>query len=161
MDAASGAGMTLYGRGGVDNAKLVAVLEDRHLVARGNGDDREQSALRLPAFGAAAGMIVGGLRIDPYFDRTFGAVTREHSTGKIRGRGRDAVIDGRVNRDRLCHNFPLMLARSATRTELSDRPVSIQTRLGGGPRALRANEKTRTIAESITLAAFPGRRDRR
>jgi len=107
MDATSGAGMTPYGRGLVDHAELVAVLEDRHFVAGGNGDNREQSALRLPTFGAAAGMIVGGLGIDAYFDRAFGAVTSEHSTSKIRRRGRDAVIDGRVNRDRLCHNFPL------------------------------------------------------
>src|ERR1051326_8184867 len=92
VDAASGTGITLYGRGRVDHAELVAILENRHLVARGNGDDCEQGAVRLPAFGAAAGMIVGGLGIDPYLDGAFGAVTGQHSTSKIRRRGRDAVI---------------------------------------------------------------------
>ena len=59
VGAAALAGVALDGGRGVDDLQLVAVLGHRDVVARHNGDDREHRAFRLPALGAAAGMVVG------------------------------------------------------------------------------------------------------
>src|SRR6202022_3435356 len=69
VGAAGPASVSLDRRRRVDDAQLVAVLENRYVVARDNSDDRKGGALRLPALGAAAGMIVGDIALDADLDR--------------------------------------------------------------------------------------------
>src|SRR6202048_2250637 len=76
------AGVALDRRRRVDNLQLVAVFENRHAVARDNSDDRKGGALRLPAFGAAAGMIVGDIALDANLYRPVLALTDKRAAGK-------------------------------------------------------------------------------
>src|SRR5882757_628796 len=69
MRAAGLAGVSLDRRRGVDDLQLVAVFEHRHIFARHNGDHREDRPVGLPAFGAAAGMIVRDIALDADLDR--------------------------------------------------------------------------------------------
>src|SRR3981081_4351561 len=63
------AGISLDRRRAIDDLQLVAVFEHRHIFARHNGDHREGRAVGLPAFGAAAGVIVGDVALDADLDR--------------------------------------------------------------------------------------------
>src|SRR5271168_2328483 len=77
--AAHLAGMPLDGLRGIDDVKLVAVLEHGHVLARYNGNDRENSALRFPALGAAAGVVVRDVALDADLDRLVLAFADEHT----------------------------------------------------------------------------------
>ena len=61
VDAAALAGIALDGGARIDDGEFVAVLRHRQVGARHHGDDGEDRAGRLPALGAAAGMVVGDL----------------------------------------------------------------------------------------------------
>src|SRR5215211_338257 len=67
--AAAPAGVSLDRRRGIDDLQLVAVLEHRHVFARHNGNHREGRPVGFPAFGAAAGVIVGDIALDADLDR--------------------------------------------------------------------------------------------
>jgi hypothetical protein len=58
--------VALNGGVGIDYLQFLRIGNDRHFVATDNGDLREDSAGRLPAFCAAADMIMSALRADLY-----------------------------------------------------------------------------------------------
>ena len=97
VNAAAFAGVALNGSSGIDDRELVRVFGHRQLIARDDRHDREQCARRLPTLGAAAGVIVGGLRVDRDFDRILRAFAEQSTAGKILGCGLDAVIHRRMN----------------------------------------------------------------
>src|ERR1700716_2991037 len=82
MRAAHLAGISLDRRRAIDDLQLVAVFEHRHIFARHNGDHREGRAVGLPAFGAAAGMVVGDVALDADLDRPVLAFADQRSAGK-------------------------------------------------------------------------------
>lgn len=90
------AGVALDHRTLVDDRQLVAVPGDRDLLARDDTDDRERRALGLPAFGAAARMVVRDVAVDRHRDGAVGAMTAERTAGEIAGAGGHAVIEHRV-----------------------------------------------------------------
>ena len=66
-------------------------------LPRGNdGNDRECGAFRLPAFAAAAGVVVQGLSVDFDFDLMGRAQALQGATGEAWRFRRDAVIQRRV-----------------------------------------------------------------
>src|ERR1700722_18686664 len=81
--AAHLAGVPLDGLRGVDDVKLVAVLQHGDILARYHGDDRENSALRFPALGAAAGVIVRDAPLDADLDLLVFAFADEPPAGKV------------------------------------------------------------------------------
>ena len=93
MRAASLAGVTLDRRRGVDDLELVAVFEHGDVVAGDHGDDRKGSALGLPAFGAAAGVVVGDISLDADLDRPVLAFADQRAAGKAAGAFFDAAIN--------------------------------------------------------------------
>src|SRR5450631_2679176 len=97
VDPAHLACMTLNGGGRIDDAKLVAVLCDFHLVLRYDRDDREQRTLRLPALGTAAGVVVRDLRADRHLDGLIRAFAGQGSPREILRSLLDAVVDRRMN----------------------------------------------------------------
>ena len=93
MRAASLAGVTLDRRRGVDDLELVAVFEHGDVVAGDHGDDRKGGALGLPAFGAAAGVVVGDIALDADLDRPVLAFADQRAAGKAAGAFFDAAIN--------------------------------------------------------------------
>src|ERR1700738_3256150 len=93
MRAATLAGVPLNRRRGIDDVKLVAIFEHRHIVARNDGDDGKGRPVGLPAFGAAAGVIVG----DADLDRLVLAFADKSSTGKAARTFLDSVVNRRMD----------------------------------------------------------------
>src|SRR5690348_8594472 len=91
--AASLAGVTLDHRGGIDDLELVAVLEHGDVLTRHHRDDREGRALRLPALGAAAGVVVRDVALDADLDRVVRAFADQRAAGKAAAALFDAVVD--------------------------------------------------------------------
>src|SRR5689334_10308852 len=87
------AGVTLDHGRGVDDLELVAVLENSEILARDHSDDREGRALRLPAFGAAAGVVVRDVALDADLDRMVRAFADQRAAGKAAAALFDAVVD--------------------------------------------------------------------
>ena len=83
MRAAGLAGVPLDRRRRIDDLQLVAVLEHLDVVARHHGDHREGRAFGLPAFGAAAGVVVGDIALDADLDRLVLAFADQGSAGKV------------------------------------------------------------------------------
>src|SRR3954465_4089263 len=83
--------------------KLVAVFEHRDVFARYHRDHREDRPVRLPAFGAAAGVIVGDITLDADLDRPILAFASQGSGGEVAG----AFLNAAVNRwvDMNCHGL--------------------------------------------------------
>src|SRR5258705_9830434 len=69
MGAADLAGVPLDCRRGVDDLKLVAVLKHADAVAWHHRDYEEDRSCGFPAFGAAAGEVVGGIALDAGLER--------------------------------------------------------------------------------------------
>ncbi len=67
--AANLASVPLDRRRRVDHVKFVAVLQNGHAVARDHGDHRKGGPVGFPAFGAAAGVVVGDVSLDADLDR--------------------------------------------------------------------------------------------
>src|SRR5690606_12601669 len=88
-----------HGRG-VDDLELVGIRDDLELVARHDRDHREQRAFRLPAFRAAADVIVRALSRDPDLDRTIAAMTPERPAREIGRSWPYTLVYRGVNRDR-------------------------------------------------------------
>src|SRR6516165_8539339 len=78
----------------IDDRQLVAVFEDRKVVAGNDSDHREHRSLRFPALGAAAGMIVGDIALDADLDRPILAFADECAAGKAAG----ALLHSTINR---------------------------------------------------------------
>src|ERR1700678_3320158 len=97
VDAAHLACMTLNGLRRIDDAQLVAVLSDLHLVLRHDRDHREQHALRPPALGAAADVVVRDLRADRYLDGLIRAFAGQGPAREVLRSLLDAVVDRRMN----------------------------------------------------------------
>ncbi len=95
--AAAGAGMPLYGGVGIHDLELVAVLADLHLVARGDRNLREQRPRGLPALGASAHVVEGGLAGDRHFDGIACALAHQRAAAEARRAGLHAVVHGRMN----------------------------------------------------------------
>src|ERR1700694_6188592 len=94
MGAADLAGVPLDCRRGVDDLKLVAVLKHAHAVAWHHRDHREDRPFRFPAFGAAAGMVVGDIALDADLDRlAVLAFADQGSSGKAARNLLDAAVD--------------------------------------------------------------------
>src|SRR2546425_9479498 len=77
VHAAIPAGVPLNGGVGIHDLELVGVLGNTELVARHNGDLREQCARGLPAFGASTDVIIGALGRNAYLDGIARAFARE------------------------------------------------------------------------------------
>src|ERR1700686_1241174 len=106
MRPASLAGMPLYRRRCIDHLKLVAVFKNADVFARHDCDHGENGPFRLPAFGAAAGMVVGDVALDADLDRPVLAFADEGSTGEIPGPLPYSVVNRWV--DMNCHG-PILL----------------------------------------------------
>src|SRR5436305_2115527 len=72
----------LDGLRSVDDVQLVAVLEHANVLARHHRHDGKYSALRFPALGAAAGMVVGDVALDSNLDRLVLAFADKCSAGE-------------------------------------------------------------------------------
>src|SRR5262245_25121614 len=94
VGAAALAGVALDHCRGIDDLQLVAVLEHRHVLTGHNRDDRERRAGRLPALGAAAGVVVGDVAVDADLDRLVLAFADEGTAGEIAGALLHAAVDG-------------------------------------------------------------------
>src|SRR5260370_20359561 len=117
--AADLAGMPLDCRRGVDDVQLVAVLEHGQAVAWHDGDHREGRPCRLPAFGAAAGMVVGDIALDADLDRL--AVLAFADQGSA-GKAARALLDAAVNRwMEMNSHRPILLVFGAFDLEHDDR----------------------------------------
>src|SRR5579871_531100 len=106
------AGMALDDRGGIDDLQLVAILQHGHVLPRHDGDDGEGRALRLPALGAAAGMVMGDVALDADLDRMVGAFADQGPSREGAGAFFHAVINRWVDVDghsqsSLCATFLL------------------------------------------------------
>src|SRR5262245_5574126 len=68
VHAAILASVSLNGGVGVHDLELFGILGHTELVARHNGDLREQGARGLPAFGAPTDVIIGALRCNAHLN---------------------------------------------------------------------------------------------
>src|SRR6185437_680146 len=93
MRAAGLAGIALNYCGRIDDLQLLAVFEHRHVLARHYGDDRENRAFRLPALGAAAGVVVRDVALDADLDRLVLAFADERSAAEVARALLHAAID--------------------------------------------------------------------
>ena len=82
MGAADLAGVTLDRRRASTIAQLVFVLQHRDVFARHHGDDGEGRAVGLPAFGAAAGVVVGDVALDGDLDGAVAAFADQRAARK-------------------------------------------------------------------------------
>jgi hypothetical protein len=93
MGAAGLAGVPLDRRRGIDDVKLVAVFKYGQAFARDHGDHGKNRPLRLPAFGATTGVVVGDVALDGDFDRPVLAFADQRSAGKVTGSSLYAAVD--------------------------------------------------------------------
>src|SRR4030081_2233051 len=129
MRAAALAGVALDRRRRIDNLQLVAVFKHRDIFARHNGNHREGCPVGLPAFGAAAGVVMGDIALDADLDRLVLAFADEGAAGK----GARAFLYAVVNRwvDMNSHG-PILLVFDVliqnTTTERIDLPSCIRSK---------------------------------
>src|SRR5262249_15826420 len=93
MRAAALAGVTLDHRRRIDDLQLVAVLEHGHVLAGHHRDHRERCALRFPAFGAPASVVLPAVPLHAHLHRPVRAFADEGSAGKIARALLYAVVD--------------------------------------------------------------------
>jgi len=93
MRATGLAGMPLDCRRSIDDVKLVTIFEHLHIVARDDGDDGEGRPVGFPAFGAAAGVVVGDIAYDADLDWLALAFTDEGPACKAARTLLDAIVD--------------------------------------------------------------------
>src|SRR4029453_17545249 len=97
MRAAALAGVALNRCGRIDNLELVAVFEHGHVLPRYDGDDGEDRALGLPALGAAAGVVMGDIVLDPRLARLVPAFADQGAAGKAARASLYAVVNRGVD----------------------------------------------------------------
>jgi hypothetical protein len=93
VHAALVARVTKDGRGRIDDNKLVPILKHFHVLCWHDCDDRKIGACRLPAFGAAAYVIMRNVMLDVELYRILGARANQRPTQK----GRACYLPPRVN----------------------------------------------------------------
>src|SRR3977135_1914775 len=113
VHAALLAGMPVDGRLGVHDRELVAVRLDAQVVAPHDGDLREQRPFGLPAFGAAAHVIVRALPLDRYLDLALRAIAGQRPARKGLRRGFQSTVDCRMYLDTTHGDFSFWIQRSA------------------------------------------------
>src|SRR6266700_638260 len=119
MGAADLAGVPLDRRRGVDDLKLVAVLKHAHAVARHHRDHREGRPVGFPAFGAAAGVVVGDIALDADLDRlAVLAFADQGDTGKAARTLLDPAVDRWVDMN---SHRPILLVFDVSNLEHDDR----------------------------------------
>src|SRR6516165_5816974 len=92
VHAAIPAGVPLNGGGGIYDLELVGILGHTELVARHNGDLREQCARGLPAFGASTDVIIGALGRNAHLAGIARAFANERAPREVRRAGTHAVV---------------------------------------------------------------------
>src|SRR5882724_8949987 len=106
MRTASLAGMPLYSCRCIDHLKLVAVFQNADVFARYDRYHSKDRPLRLPAFGAAAGVVVGDVTLDADLDRPILAFADQGSAGETARALPYSVVNRWV--DMNCHG-PILL----------------------------------------------------
>ena len=107
VHTATGAGMALDRRIGIDDLQLLLVRGDLELVAGNHGNLGEQGAFRLPALAATAGVVVRGLGADRHFDLFRSTLATQHAPFKARQRRQYSGVYRRVNLYGVVHGlFP-------------------------------------------------------
>jgi hypothetical protein len=101
------AGVTLDQRRRVDDLELVAVFEDFDIFMRRDGNDRQSRALGLPAFRAAASVIMGDLSLDADLHRAAAAQADENAALEVRVCRLHAVVNRGVEFQGFRHRFLL------------------------------------------------------
>src|SRR6218665_276028 len=97
MRAAACAGMALDRCGLIDDAQLVAILQNSDVLARYHGHDGEYRTVRLPAFGAAACMIMGDVTFDADFHFAVRAFADQRTAREMPTTCFDAAINRRMD----------------------------------------------------------------
>src|SRR5665213_19787 len=101
MSPATGACMTQDHGIFIHDLQLVAILQNAHFVGWRNCDNRENRTFWLPAFGAATGVIMRGLRGNLHDNGISGTVAGELAACKtFLARFSKALVDARVKRNR-------------------------------------------------------------
>ena len=77
----------------INNLQFLSVGGDFNLVDRNDGDDSEDGARGLPAFGAAAGVVMEDIAAEIHFNFVVGAVATELTAGEAVAAFCDAVIE--------------------------------------------------------------------
>src|SRR5712691_9609435 len=112
VHAATGACVSLDGCGRVDDLQLVRIRGHAELVPWHHCDLREQRAGRLPAFRAAASMVMSALALDRHDDLLVGASAIQRAASEVWSRRLDAIVDRGM--DGKCHvNILLLVSSSA------------------------------------------------
>src|SRR4030095_4891706 len=94
--AAAVAGMALDRGAAIDHGELLAVGGHAYVVLRHDGDHGEHRARRLPALGAAAGVVVSDVALDGDGDGIRGAVAAERAALEFLVAGLDALVYRRM-----------------------------------------------------------------
>lgn len=97
MNPAINTSMALDDCGGIDDGKLRLVCLDAQVVTRNDTDNGEERSGGLPAFGAAAGMVVGDVALETDNDLVRGTAAVQSATGEIGVPFGDTVIDERMD----------------------------------------------------------------
>src|SRR5712672_4203353 len=119
MGAADLAGVPLDCRRSVDDLKLVAVLKHTDAVAWHHRDYREDRSCGFPAFGAAAGVVVGDITLDADLDRlAVLAFADQGATGKAARTLLDPAVDRWVDMN---SHRPILLVFDVSKLEHDDR----------------------------------------
>ena len=84
---------------GVDDGEFVGVGYDFDIVDGHDTDDGEEGSVGFPAFGAAAGVVVGDVSGDLDFDGVGAAVALEGSAAEVGVAFGEAVVDVGVEVD--------------------------------------------------------------
>ena len=103
--AAGAAGVALNCGVCVDDVELVAVGGHLHGVFGDDSDDGEERARGFPAFGAAAGVVVGDVALEAYDHLVLGAAAVEVSSRELGVAFGDAFVDGRVEGESHCYDL--------------------------------------------------------
>src|SRR5258708_22975165 len=110
VHAATAARVSLDGRGRVHDLQLVRICGHAELVARHHRDLREERAGRLPAFRAAASVVMSALARNRHDDLLVGAFAIQRAASEVWSRGLDAIVDRGM--DGNCHVNILLSIRS-------------------------------------------------
>jgi hypothetical protein len=85
--------VALDGGAGIDDVQFLFVGGDREVVAADNRDHRKLRTRRLPALGAATGVVVRHVALDGDGDRIGGAVAGERAALEFLGAGFETLVD--------------------------------------------------------------------
>src|SRR4029077_366459 len=96
VHAATAAGMSLDGGAGIDHCELLPVRRDAEIVLGDHGHHGKHRARRLPALGAAAGVVVRHVALAADGDRATAILTGERSALEFLGARLDALVDRRM-----------------------------------------------------------------